>query len=230
LVSCGGGEGKEDNCSRPAFPMRLLTIRATQFEYRHPILVHQLIVAAAFGTYFIQRDDIVWQLIKNTGEHTVFLERILFAIATLMVGAAAILCTGFGGVRQSLPGHPDLMTSENRRRAQYGSELLYAVGLGSLAPLSGFIILVAGEALRVFRLMGRNRELSRAGVLPRIAVGPDQRGWQELRGEFAKWGIFLTMLVFTITLKDRVAEVLASVVFLIAIGLNFVPIIGNRGK
>src|SRR5260370_8804851 len=122
--------------------MRLLTIRATQFEYRHPILVPQLIVAAAFGTYCIQRDDIVWQLIKNTGEHTVFLERILFAIATLMVGAAAILCTGFGGVRQSLPGHPDLMTSENRRRAPYGCEILYDLSFGSLLPPYMVIIFV----------------------------------------------------------------------------------------
>src|SRR5260370_41425371 len=117
--------------------MRLLTIRAIEFEYRHPIRVHQPIVEAGFGTYFIQRDDIVWQLIKNTGEHTVFLERILFAIATLMVGAAAILCTGFGGVRQSLPGHPDLMTSENRRRAPDGRESFYAGGLGALRPRTG---------------------------------------------------------------------------------------------
>lgn len=204
-------------------------MKATEFEYRHTLLVHQLIVAAAFGSYLIQRDDIVWQLIKNTGEHRALLERILFAIATLMVGAAAIVFAKFGRVRQTFRGHPGLMTSDNRRRARYGSELLYAVGLGSLAPLSGFIILVGGESLRIFRLMGRDRELSRAGLLPSIALSPDQTEWHALRGGFAKWGIFLTMLVFTITLKDRVAEVLASVVFLIAIALNFLPALGNRG-
>lgn len=51
-------------------------MQATEFEYRHPILVHQLIVAAAFGTYFIQRDDVVWQFVKNKGENAEFFERI----------------------------------------------------------------------------------------------------------------------------------------------------------
>lgn len=84
-------------------------MKTTQFEYRHPLLVHQVIVATAFGTYVIQRDDIVWQLIKNSGEHRVLLERVLFAIATLMVGAAAFIWTRFGGIRRPLRGQPDLM-------------------------------------------------------------------------------------------------------------------------
>lgn len=200
---------------------------ATQFEYRHPVLIHRLLVAAAFSTYFVQRDDMVWQFVKTTGEHAVVFERILFTIATLMVGAAAIACTRFGGVQQVSRGHPIPMGAENRPRRPYASELLYAAGLGSLAPVSGFVILVAGETLRVFRWNGRNRELSSAGLLPTTAVKRDRGRWHELRGIFAKWGIFFTMIVFTITLKDRVAEVLASVVFLIAIVLDVAPTSGG---
>jgi hypothetical protein len=35
-----------------------------------------------------------------------------------------------------------------------------------------------------------------------------------------KWGLFLTMIVFTITLKDRIAEILAGVSVLLWIILN----------
>lgn len=208
----------------------VLVMKATQFEYRHPLLVHQVIVATAFGTYLIQRDDTVWQLIKNSGEHRVLLERVLFAIATLMVGAAAVICTRFGRIRRPLRGRPDLMSSGKLPAISVWGDLLYAVGLGSLAPLPGFIILVGAELLRTCRLMGRNRELSRGGLLRSTAFSPDQTEWHASREGFAKWGIFLTMLVFTITLKDRVAEVLASSVFLVAIVLNFLPAVGKRGK
>jgi hypothetical protein len=40
-------------------------------------------------------------------------------------------------------------------RRTYLGDLCYAIGLGSLAPLAGFVILVTEEALRVFRLMRR---------------------------------------------------------------------------
>ena len=44
-------------------------MKATDFEYRHQTLVHQLIVGAAFLTYLIDRDDIVWRLVKrNTSQ------------------------------------------------------------------------------------------------------------------------------------------------------------------
>jgi hypothetical protein len=35
-------------------------MKATDFEYHHATLVHQLIVGAAFFTYLLQADDIVW--------------------------------------------------------------------------------------------------------------------------------------------------------------------------
>jgi hypothetical protein len=33
-------------------------MKATDFDYRHQTLVHQFIVAAAFLTYFVDREDI----------------------------------------------------------------------------------------------------------------------------------------------------------------------------
>jgi hypothetical protein len=40
------------------------------------------------------------------------------------------------------------------------------------------------------------------------------------RQEAVKWGLFLTTVVFVITLKDRLAEVLAVACFLIGLLLN----------
>ena len=64
---------------------------ATNFEYHHPTLVHQLIVGAAFLTYLFQADDSVWWFMKNrSSPHT--LERALL-IATLLIGIGAAICT-----------------------------------------------------------------------------------------------------------------------------------------
>jgi hypothetical protein len=40
------------------------------------------------------------------------------------------------------------------------------------------------------------------------------------RQEAVKWGLFVTMVVFVITLKDRLAEVLAAASFLIGLLVN----------
>ncbi len=52
-------------------------MRATDFEYRHQTLVHLLIVAISFLTYLIDRDDIVWALVRGQ-PHQKFLERLPF--------------------------------------------------------------------------------------------------------------------------------------------------------
>jgi hypothetical protein len=100
-------------------------MKATDFEYNHPTLVHQLIVGAAFLTYLFQADDIVWWFVKNRpSPHT--LERALFIVATLLIGIGAAICT-----------RSHMLQGQRRRRYHVG-EFLYVVGLGSLAPISGF--------------------------------------------------------------------------------------------
>ena len=175
-------------------------MRASDFEYRHPVMLHQAIVVLAFGTYLFQRDDIVWQLVRDAGPPLdVTLERAAFAVATLLVGASAILCTWHQGHR-------------------YLGELLYAVGLASLAPGSGFLILVGGEALRLYRLSARERMSGQSVIAPEGVPAPSApAGWRE---SFVKWGIFATMVAFTITLQDRLAEALAGLVFVMSITFN----------
>jgi hypothetical protein len=95
---------------------------------------------------------------------------------------------------------------------------------------------VAGEGIRVFRLI--RREDDRAWnflqqhplpalqpLAPTIAKELDPIWRKAFRQEAVKWGLFLTMIVFVITLKDRFAEILACASFLI--GLVFsAPIFG----
>jgi hypothetical protein len=66
-------------------------------------------------------------------------------------------------------------------------DFLYTIGLGTLAPLWGFVILVAGEAIRIFCLVRRKNELSYAELSGRDQMNvPDEAMWWEafLRGIF----------------------------------------------
>ena len=170
-------------------------MKATGFEYRHQTLVHQLIVGAGFLTYLIDPDDIIWRFVRN-GPAPRLWERSLFIVATILIAIGATLCT--------------------RARAfhvpTYLGELLYAIGLGSLMPLPGFVILMAGETLRVFRLTRREQDQSHT---------PPLIGWgSAIRREAVTWGILITMIVFVITLKDRHAEILAAASFLAGLLFN----------
>ncbi len=80
-------------------------------------------------------------------------------------------------------------------------DLLFAIGLSSLAPLEGAILLLTGESIRLLRRAG-SREPEQE---------PSASSWpQAIREEAAKWGLLVTMIVFSITLKDSLAELLAG--------------------
>ncbi len=170
-------------------------MKATNFEYRHQTLVHQLIVGAGFLTYLIDPDDIVWRFVRNTAAPRLW-ERALFVAATILIAIGAVLC--------------------NRARAfqrpTYFGELLYAIGLASLTPLSGFVVIVSCETLRILRLAHRETTDD---------LDKFESGWgTALRRETVKWGILVTMIVFVINLKDRQAEILAMVSFLLGLLSN----------
>jgi hypothetical protein len=178
-------------------------MKATSFEYRHQTLTHQLVVLAAFLTYLIDPDDIVWRFVRDTSAPRLW-ERTLFIVATMLIASGAILTTR----ARALPATRVLSWI----RPCYLGEILYASGLGSLLPLPGFVILVAGESLRIFRLIRRENNqppLQPACTWPRA-----------FRKEAVKWGILLSMIAFAIALKDRVADVLVALSFLIGLLLN----------
>jgi hypothetical protein len=114
---------------------------------------------------------------------------------------------------------------------RYVGEISYAIGLGSVAPLGGFLILVAGEIFRVFRLILRIDDYAptpqqRPLPAPQTTSSPvsEQQvspGWKRaFRQEAAKYGILVTVTVLVITLQDRHAEVLAVTSLLVGTLLN----------
>jgi hypothetical protein len=200
-------------------------MKATDFEYRHQTLLHQFIVAAAFLAYLIQRDDIVWQIVRNSAAPRE-LERSLFVFATFLIFVGAGICIWARAYRspQSAVGAGSY---RYRSQPRYLGDLLYAVGLGSLAPPSGFVILVAGEGLRLYRLTrhedggAQNFQQNPSSISPPLARSlindPALRWRMAFRQEAAKWGLVFTMIVFAITLKDRLAEMLAAASFLVGL-------------
>ena len=134
-------------------------MKATDFEYRHQTLVHQFMVAAAFLTYFVDRENIVWRFVKDSSAPRGF-ERFFFIVATVFIVVGAAICT----YTRVYPRPESAIGMESYRhlhRSRYFGDVLYAIGLATLFPLWGFIILVAGEALRVFRLIQRENPRTR---------------------------------------------------------------------
>lgn len=191
-------------------------------------MVHQLLVAVAFLTYLIDRDDVVWRFVKDSAASRE-LERSLFIVAVLLIAIGAAICT-WARAQPRPKGTVGIGLYRYLRHPRYFGEISYAIGLGSLAPLSGFVILVIGEALRVLRLTRlhdvRIQKLEQRPVpvapllADPVAKGPDATWLKAFRQEAVKWGLLLTMIVFVVTLSDRLAEVLAASSFLIGLLLN----------
>jgi hypothetical protein len=108
-------------------------MKATDFEYRHQTLVHQFIVAAAFLTYFVDREDIIWRFVKDRSAPRGF-ERFFFIVATVFIVVGAAICTCARVYRR--PETAIGMESyRHLHRSRYFGDLLYAIGLASLVPL-----------------------------------------------------------------------------------------------
>lgn len=192
---------------------------ATDFELRHQALMRLILIGTAVSTYLFDRDDVVWRFIRDYPERTA-LERAVFLIATLMIGTGAALCT-WAGIHEQEPVAPHARGRHYVGLQNIGN-LLYAIGIGSLVPLWGFVILVAGEALRILRLTARQRQGNAASPDSGWDPPPSSQSWSLcFRRQAAKWGLFATMIAFTVTLIDRVADVLACASLLVAIVVNF---------
>jgi hypothetical protein len=166
---------------------------ATDLEYRYPLAFHLALVAAAFLTYLFDPVDVVWRFVGGSASPRL-LERTAFGVATVVMLAGAALCTR--------------AWTSGAHRARHLGSFLFIIGIATLAPLAGFILLVVGEGLRILRLEARERlEISRgnAPVPARLRLWPDA-----VIREAMKWLLVLTMVVFVATTSDRAAEYLAA--------------------
>jgi hypothetical protein len=223
-------------------------MRATDFEYRHQTLLHLLTVGFAFLTYVVAPDDIVWALVKHHTGYQALLERLVFGAGAFTIVGAALLGTWASAYREGVAAIPSALRANHRagRYLQYPlyfGRILFALGLGQLAPALRTVILLAGEMVLILRLLAREHP----------AASFRQYRWQSLRfltwfhrqpsaaGTGADWGtagapaswqvgLALTMIVFALTLQDRVAEIMAGASFLVWIVLNIPDFVGSGGS
>jgi hypothetical protein len=179
-------------------------MNATDFEYRYQILLHLLVVGLGILTYFVSRDDIVWALVRDHSNNR-FLERLAFGVGTVVLISCAVLET-WANARP----RPGILLL---------SRLLFALVVGLLVPLAGTIVIVGGDALLVFRLFIRDHDS--AGVAGFRVRGAEATWGEAFRRAASKWGLAASMIVFTVTLKDRVAEIGGGISFLVWLALNF---------
>ena len=213
-------------------------MKATAFEFRHRSLLNLIHFWIAFQAYSIDRVNVVAAFIHADTPHAALLVRIAFGFGALLLGIAASIRTWAAAYLRSDVVHDTALHTETLvadgpyrhvRNPLYLGTFLLSVGLGLLASRLGFAILAVGGAIRILRLIGREeaelerergesfREFCRRvprllpSLQPRVPASGLKPQWgQAFRGEAFMWGFFITMVAFTITLRDRVAEVLAG--------------------
>ena len=224
-------------------------MRATEIEFRYRFWVIFLLFWLGFGAYYIDRQNAgqaLTRLISPTSQalHAVFLA------GALLVGIAALLRTWASAYLRSEVVHDSRLRTEgvvadgpyrHVRNPLYLGNLLLAVGMGLLASRLGMLILVAGHAIFLLRLIGREEselaasqgESYRAYVAavprlwpsltPRVPAGNLEPRWgQGFFGEAFFWILFAGTLYFAITLQGRTIPYIAiggTVVYFIVVAI-----------
>ncbi len=195
------------------FAMRALSITPDRLSF----YIRMVLLVAALFTYLISPDDVVWHFIKMSA-HPRVLEHIFFGIAASMLGISLLLELAASAQAEA----QDVQDSHCTRATL--SRLLQSIGIGSLLPLPGFLLLVIGNVVVSLSL---HRGHQTAGdVKPGMYL---QRAKSTLRA--LRWrntlathiGLclaFLSMVAFSIVLIDRVADVLFATTALVSIAAN----------
>ena len=207
--------------------------KATEFEFRYRQVLNLVQIWLAFQVYVLDRSNAVWSFFPWSTPRGALLARLAFSVATLLVGGAAAIRTWATAYLGSSVVHDLRLRTEmlvadgpyrHVRNPLYLGTFLLSIGLGFLANRLGFLILVAGWAIRILRLIAREeekleqqlgvryREFARSvprlfpSISPRLpAAGLDAHWGQAFRSELAIWAFFVTLIAFTITLRNSVA-------------------------
>jgi hypothetical protein len=167
--------------------------------------------------YLISPDDVVWHFIK-TAPRARLLEHALFAIAAAMLGFALLL---------EINANPHTENQESHGRPRVTAtvaSLMQAIGIGSLLPLPGFLLLVVSDLLASLLFYDRKS----IGEVPEVERDSrrGQRPLQAFRWKDALFNhiglclAFLSMAIFSVLLIDRVADVLFAMTALVSIAAN----------
>jgi len=183
------------------------------------LVVHAALLLGGLSTYLISRDDVVWRFIRSA-PHARALEHTLFGIAAAILGFALLL-------RVKASAHPEDRNSRSPSRITAAiAGILQSIGIGSLLPLPGFLLLVLGTVAANQLLYGRHStaEIPRSeGEDFHRARGPLQAfRWKDtLAAHIGLCFAFVSMAIFSVVLIDRVADVLFAMTALVSVAANY---------
>ena len=188
------------------------------FAVRYPFLIHGMLVVLCWLTYLFDRENVVWRFIKDSASPRP-LEHFAFAVAAACIASGVWLGAWPGGSRANRANQ----TARSIRRRSLG-EILHIIGIASLLPLVGSIALICVEAIRSIHF-ARCRIATSNGQAPaNERSSPHNLPLRRtLFRHVAGICAFLSMLVFSITLRDRLADALfaaTGLVFIVACFIN----------
>jgi hypothetical protein len=194
--------------------------RPGPFFVRRPFLIHSVLVVLCWLTYLFDREDVAWRLIQHFADARL-LEHLVF------LGAAGLIACGIW--LGAWPCGNETTTEREplraaRRRAI--GEVLHAAGIATLLPVAGCIGLVCAESIRSalyyrwFTRMQNPGELARNVPVQLSISGVARYLLVHLGGVVA----CVAMLVFSITLSDRLADYLFAFMALVFTATRFVRI------
>jgi hypothetical protein len=189
------------------------------FGLQHPFLVHGIFVILCWLTYVFDREDVVWRFVKDSANPRL-LEHLSFTLAAVCIAGGVSLGAWASGNHDGCAGQ----TPRYIRRRSLG-EILHAIGIASLLPLAGSVALICAEAMRSIHY-ARCRITASAlqPVTPANAPGPRPSPLLRriLLRHIAGICAFLSMLAFSITLSDRMADALFAATALVFVITRFI--------
>jgi len=235
-------------------------MKATDFEFRNRFWMIGAIFGIAFFSYSVDHVATVQAIADQLAGHDPAkadsFARMLLGIGSLFVGCAALIRTWATAYLRSDVVHDSELHSEalvadgpyrHVRNPLYLGNILMAIGMGLLAPRSGFVILVVGMTIFVLRLIGREeaqleqeqgerfREFAGRvprlwpSLVPRVPAGGLRPRWgQAFTGEIFFWAFFAAILIFTITLNNILFWILIVAGLASRIILGFVQSRGGK--
>jgi protein-S-isoprenylcysteine O-methyltransferase Ste14 len=208
-------------------------MRATEFEFRHRFWLIGAVFFSGFSLQFVDSTNVVVAAFSRLGvdpdsETRAIALRCIFAIGALLAIACGLVRTWAAAYLTSDVVHDSSVHSDRLvadgpyrhvRNPLYFALLLLAIAFALLATPLGALVIIAGNALIVARLIGREEaELERTQgesyaaycrAVPRIlpalsprvpSGGRTPRYAQALRGELFIWSFAAGLTAFAATL------------------------------
>ena len=213
-----------------------MSFAATEWEFRARFWFIFGIFWLGFLLYFVDHVNVcvaigrwIYRHQTGAGARIDHLTVVLFAVATALAALAALTRTWAGAYLHSSIIHDAGLHGEqlvadgpyrHLRNPLYLGNMLLAMGVGMLASRGGFVVIVLGMLIIVYRLILREEETLLAAqgesyrryraavprlwpaLTPRVPAGGAKANWADgFSGELMMWAAAAAMAVFTVTQK-----------------------------